>query len=216
MIEAVLAGNSPQKNYQQALELALERAKKARVEDLELLGVEGDSAGRFLIPSLGGKFEVDLVVGRVGDCSGGDASVAWAILVLHYLASRPGKYGVGNTECISFMDIPEARGYAKPYQGRVINRFLHTAGKEEARFRSAAAGLAGVEVADGNAAFEFLIFPRARVQVIWYGGDEEVGPGASFSFAREVAGLFCVEDIVVMAELLVSALSEAGGHSAKK
>lgn len=216
MIEAVLAGNSPQKNYQQALELALRRARKARAEDLSLLGIERDPSGLFLVPSLGDRFEVDLATGRVRDRSGADASAAWAILVLHYMASRPGRYGLGEAECISFMDIPEARGYAKPYRGRVINRFLHTAGKEEMGFRSAAASLAGEEVAGGDAGFKFPVFPRAQVRVIWYGGDEEVGPGASFGIAREVAGLFCVEDIVVMAELLVSALSKASKHSARK
>lgn len=142
--------------------------------------------------------------------------MAWAILALHYSACRPGRYSRAGDEYVSFMDIPEARGYAKPYQGRVIGRFLHTAGVDKVTFKSAAVGLAGEEVNLGDAAFEFAVFPRARVQVIWYRGDNELAPGASFSFGRNIPELFCVEDIVVMAELLVAALSKVGRHSAEK
>ena len=205
LIEAVLRGESPQKNYQQAYDLAIAAARKVPANALERLAVACKSADQLSVAVLAGNFHVDLTAGKVKDDLGQDAPAAWAILVLHYLVSRPPEVPVGGY--ISFMDIPDARGYARPYQGRVVKRFLYTAGRDEATFRSAAEKLAGKKVDAGDAAYEFALFPRAHMLVIWYRGDNEVSAGASFLYAREIADIFCVEDIVVMSELLVKALS---------
>ncbi len=205
LIEAVLRGESPQKNYQQAYELALAEVRKTPLAVLERLGVVSESPQQLSVAVLGGTFHVDLAAGTVRDDSGQQIRVAWAILVLHYLISRPSEQIGGGY--ISFMDIPDARGYAKPYQGRVIERFLHTAGRDEAAFRAAAKRLGGQEIDQADAAYEFAVFPRVRVRLLWYRGDEELGPGASFLYEKQIVGIFCVEDIVVMSELLVGALS---------
>ncbi|GAH55846.1 unnamed protein product, partial [marine sediment metagenome] len=205
LIEAVLRGESPQKNYRQAYELALAEVRKTPPAVLERLGVVGESAERLDVRVLGGTFHVDLAAGAVKDDGGQQARAPWGILVLHYLLSRPSEQLAGGY--ISFMDIPDARGYAKPYRGRVIERFLHTAGRDEATFRAAAKRLGGEQIDQADAAYEFAVFPRVRVQLLWYRGDEELGPGASFLYEKQIVGIFCVEDIVVMSELLVGALS---------
>ena len=207
LIEAVLRGESPQKNYQQAFDLALKRARQVQADDLLQLGVICESRNRLVVPSLTGTFHINLSEGTVLDQSGQNARMVWAILVLHYLASRPGRYGKPVEGYVSFTDIPQARSYAKPYQNRVIDRFLHTAGRNQASFQSAAARLGGASISVGDVAFEFRVFPQVRLRVIWYRGDEEVGPGASFLYEKQIVGIFCVEDIVVMSELLVGALS---------
>lgn len=208
-IQAILQGQSPQKNYQQAFELALERAREVQVDDLVQLGVIHESRSQLVVPSLNRSFYIDLLAGTVVDQGGQTVRAAWAILVLHYLVSRPGRYDQPAEGYISFTDIPQARGYAIPYEHRVIDRFLHTAGRDQAGFQSAAGRLGGEPVHVGDVAFEFRLFPQVRLRVIWYRGDEETGPGASFLFNRAATRLFCVEDIVVVAELLVSTLSRA-------
>ncbi|MCK4851021.1 MAG: DUF3786 domain-containing protein [Phycisphaerae bacterium] len=205
LIEAVLRGDSPQKNYRQAYELALAEVHKTPLAVLERLGVVSESAERLSVAVLGGSFHVDLAAGVVKDDSGQEARLAWGILVLHYLLSRPSEQLAEGF--ISFMDIPDARGYEKPYRGRVIERFLHTAGRDEAAFRVAAKRLDGKEIDQADAAYEFAVFPRVRVQLLWYRGDKEIDPGASFLYEKQIVGIFCVEDIVVMSELLVGALS---------
>ena len=206
LIEAVLRGESPQKNYQQAYELALEQVRKTlEPRVLKRLGVVSESPQQLSVAVLGGTFHVDLSAGVVTDDSGKEVRVAWAILLLHYLLSRPSEMSAGGY--ISFMDIPDARGYAKPYQGRVIGRFLHTAGRDEATFRAAAEQLGGEKIEAADAAYEFAVFPRLRVQLLWYRGDKELSPGASFLYEKQIVSIFCVEDIVVMSELLVGALS---------
>ena len=205
VIEAVLRGESPQKNYQQAYDLAMTAARKVPPSTLQRLAVVCKSAVQLSVPVLSGNFHVDLAARTVKDDQGHDATSAWAILVLHYLFSRPS--AMSSQDYISFMDIPEARGYAKPYQGRVVGRFLHTAGRDDATFRDAAEKIAAKKIEAGDAAYEFAVFPRVHVRIIWYRGDNEVSAGASFLYEREVADMFCVEDIVVMSELLVKALS---------
>ena len=214
LIEAVLRGENPQRNYQQAYDLAFAEVRKVPASVLDRLGVVSESAEQLRVAVLGGSFEVDLSGGVVKDAGGQKASVAWAILVLHYLLSRPSEMSGG--EYISFMDIPDARGYAKPYDGRVIGRFLHTAGADEATFRAAAKWLGGKEIQAGDAAYEFAMFPRVRMRLLWYRGDEEVAPGASFLYEKQIVGIFCVEDIVVMSELLVGALWPKQSRSERK
>ena len=204
-IRGVLQGQSPQKNYQQAYELALTEVRKVKPLALKRLGVSGQPGEVLVVPSLGRDWLVDLKAGRVTDPKGKDAPVSWAILVLHYLLSRPADEPPDSF--ISFMNIPEGRGYAKPYQGRVIGRFLHTAGREERFFRTAAQALAANPVEMGQAAFDFAVFPRAHLRVIWYAGDDELDPGVSFLYEQGITTVFCIEDIVVMSELLVGALS---------
>ena len=205
LIEAVLRGQSPQKNYRQAYELALAEVRKTPPAVLERLGVVSESPQQFSVAVLGGTFHVDLAAGTVKDDSGQQVRAAWGILVLHYLLSRPSEQLAEGF--ISFMDIPDARGYEKPYRVRVIERFLHTAGRDEATFRAVAKRLTGETIDQADVAYEFAVFPRVRVQLLWYRGDEELGPGASFLYERQIVGIFCVEDIVVMSELLVRALS---------
>lgn len=204
-VEAFLRGENPQKNYQQAYDLAIAAASKVSADALERLGVTCESTDRLAVPVLSGHFHVDLTARTVKDDRDQNAPPAWAILILHYLLARPRQ--IHPQDYISFMDIPQARGYAKPYQGRVISRFLYTAGRDTNTFSAAAERLAAKKIETGDAAYEFAFFPQAHVRIIWFRGDDELSPGASFLYGPEIAGLFCVEDIVVMSELLVKALS---------
>ena len=203
-IEALLRGQSPQDNYKQAYDLALVQARKVRPDQLGGLGVISESISRLTIPVLAGVFHIDLDAGKVTDQMGQEVSVYWAVLALHYLLGRPGPESI--ERYISFMEVPYARGYAKPYQGRVIQRFLHGAGRDGTTFSSAAQALAAQPIDSGDIAYEFAVFPRAHLRIIWYRGDDEIPPGASFVYAQDIVDIFCVEDIVVMSGELVAGL----------
>ena len=205
LIEAVLRGESPQSCYKQAFELALADARKVSPSDLAQLGVVCESPHRLIIPVLADAFHVDLSAGKVTDHSGQDISVFWAVLALHYLLGKPAAEPVDSY--VSFMEVQHARGYAKPYQGRIIQRFLHTVGRDEAVFTAAAKALAGKPIDTGDLAYEFAVFPRAHMRIIRYRGDDEIAPGVSFLYDKDIVDIFCVEDIVVMSGELIGALS---------
>jgi len=204
LIEAVLRGESPQSCYQQAFELALADARQVCPEDLTRLGVVCESPNRLVISVLAGAFHVDLAAGKVTDHSGQDISVFWTVLALHYLLGKPA--AEPPDRYVSFMEVPHARGYAKPYQGRIIQRFLHTVGRDESAFSSAAQALAGMPINIGDLAYEFAVFPRGHMRIIRYHGDDEIAPGVSFLYDQDIVDIFCVEDIVVMSGELIGAL----------
>ncbi|MHC4713891.1 MAG: DUF3786 domain-containing protein [Planctomycetota bacterium] len=198
-----------QTNYQVALDKAWAVLKGRPSGDIAALGAARVRPGVWRLPVLEAEFEVDIeaqsitVVDDEGK-PGAEPGVAWRILALHYLLA-PVHPGVPE-RLVSFAEIPEARGYSKPYQDRVIGRFCHTVGGEGEAFRRAGEALRGQVVSGGDLAIRFLVFPRLPVTVVWYAGDEEFPPGANFLFEDCVTDIFVVEDVVVTAERLVSRL----------
>ena len=63
--------------------------------------------------------------------------------------------------------------YAGVYQQRAIARLCATAGRDAERFRTAALAVGGRAAIDGDAAFDFDVFPQLSVRAIWYAADAE-------------------------------------------
>lgn len=199
-----------QNNYQVALEKAWDELEGRPSADLVRLGAT-EVAGRrgcWRLPVLDALFEVDIAQRRMGLAGEGggscEVSVAWRILALHYLLA--GVPVPAPTGLVSFEEIPEARGYGAPYRSRVVERFCHTVGKTRETFLEAARAFGGQEVSGGDCAVRLMVFPRVAITIIWYAGDEDFGPGASFLYEDVVHLVLVTEDIVVASERLVSRL----------
>jgi len=199
-----------QDNYRLALEKAWDRLEGRPPGDFVRLGAaEAPGKGACVrLPVLEAVFEIDLPNRRmaVAGAPGGsrEVSTAWGILALHYLQADvpvPAPTGL-----VSFEEMPEARGYAAPYRGRVIERFCRTVGRSRESFLSAARALGGQEVSGGDCAVRLMVFPRLPVTIVWYKGDDEFAPGASFLYEDVVSSVLVTEDIVVASERLVSRL----------
>lgn len=197
-----------QTNYALAVAAAAEKLRAVPVEDCAKLGAEALDDGRLKLPVLNAVFIVGPFAGMVALSGGDEVRVGWAVLALHYLASPV--EGMRGEPAISFAQIPDGRGYATPYRGRVIERFLHTAGRTEEGFRTASQGLGGQPVDLGDAAFRFDVFPRFPITVVWHAGDDELPPGAGVLYVPDAAERFSAEDIVVMSELLIGKLTGKG------
>ena len=197
-----------QHNYELAFSKGLEKARTVSAEDLLKLGVERARDGTLKLRVLESAFVLDLNAGSVTLADGGVVHVSWTILALHYLISAIDSIDVDPS--IGFAQMPDGMGYVMPYQGRVIQRFLHTAGRSEAAFREAARKLSGEAVHAGDAGYRFAVFPTFPVTVIWHAGDEELPSGATMLYTADADKRFSVEDIVVMSELLVGRLSGKG------
>ena len=107
---------------------------------------------------------------------------------------------------IIFADLATARSYAGVYQGRVIARLCATAGRDAAKLSAAAASLGGKPAAGGDAAFDFDIFPRISLRLIWHAPDDEFPASATLLLPANLESYLCSEDIVVLSESLVSRL----------
>lgn len=172
-------------------------------EQLRWLGAEPRD-GAWRVPVLDDAIEVDLSKSRVSTSDGREVGDAWRILALHYLlvTSRPER----REPEITFDDLPTARSYAGVYHGRVIARLCATAGRDGESLRAAAKTLGGHPADGGDAAFDFDVFPRVLVRLIWHAPDDEFPPSATLLLPANISDYFCSEDTVVLTECLVARL----------
>ncbi len=192
----------PQRNYQRAAEMAFERLAWQDPEQLVFLGA-GAQGKQWALPVLNSAFEVD-IEGRRVTTDGRGVGLAWTVLALHYLAvrSRPDRLAPE----VTFADLSTARSYAGVYDQRVIARLCATAGRTAAGLEQAARLLGARPGPGGDAAFDFDVFPRLTLRLIWHAPDEEFPPWATLLLPRNIEEFFCAEDVVVLSERLVARL----------
>jgi len=194
----------PQHNLETATHKAIEALRDQPDEQLAYLGAR--PAGHiWWLSVLNEVFHVDITGGQVRTADGIDVGPMWRILALHYLDVRT-RIEVASPE-ITFASLGSARAYADVYEARVTRRLCATVGRDAASLGAAAASIGARAVEGGDAAFEAAVFPRVSVRLVWYAGDDEFSPSAILLLPGNIESYFCVEDIVVMSERLVSRLS---------
>ncbi len=205
-----------QTNYEDARVLALAKVRSAAPETLEILGAVRPEPGICRLHVLDEEVRIDLTRGEVvyatgagfRPCAQSSATarvpIEWQILILHYLgADSPGKESSG---WLSFSEVAEARGYLPVFNQRVIGRLTGTAGRNRETFRSSCGRAGGARFDWGDEGYRFKVFPLLEVGIAWFEGDEDLPPGASFVYSNNVRSLLPVEDMVVVAEKMVSRL----------
>ena len=194
---------APRDYYRRATELGFEAVENQTSEQMRWLGAE-PAADMWKLPVLDDMFVVDLAARRVATSAGEEVQPSWRILALHYLAisAQPDRVEPE----ITFADLPESRSYNDVYQGRVIGRLCATAGREAERINTAAATIGGRVVEGGDAAFDFDIFPRVTIRLIWHAPDDEFPASATILLPRNIESYFPAEDVVVLSECLVARL----------
>jgi hypothetical protein len=192
-----------QRHLQRATELATAAVAVQSVDQLQWLGAEA-AGSTWRLPVLNETLLVDLSTERVATQTGLDVGPLWRILALHYLAtaSRPERLPPE----ITFADLATARSYAKVYRQRAIARLCGTVGGDSARLAGAAMGLGGRAAAAGDVAFDFDVFPRLTIRLVWYAGDDELPSDATLLLPPNIESYFTIEDVVVLSERLVSRL----------
>ncbi len=195
-----------QRHLQRATELAIAAVAIQSDDQLRWLGAEA-AGSTWRLPVLNETLLVDLSAERATTHTqaGMDMGPLWRILTLHYLAtaSRPDRLPPE----ITFADLATARSYAKVYRQRAIARLCGTVGRDSAQLAGAAMGLGGRAIAAGDAAFDFDVFPRLTLRLVWYAGDDELPPDATLLLPPNIESYFTTEDVVVLSERLVSRLA---------
>jgi len=157
------------------------------------------------LPVMGDIFCIDLSLKCVRTKAGQDVGPVWRLLAFHYLAIRS-RFPCGQPE-LTFGDLPEARAYSQVYRQRVCGRLCATVGRDRDSLAAASAATNGRPAGGGDLAFDFDVFPHLPLRLIWYAGDDEFSPSATLLLPRNIQRLFCLEDIVVLSERVVSRLS---------
>ncbi|MHC4717325.1 MAG: DUF3786 domain-containing protein [Planctomycetota bacterium] len=194
----------PQHNFQDAAAEAVQRLADQSHDQLRVLGATGEG-DLWKLPVLDDVLTVELSSGSVRTSAGEEVRPPWRILVLHYLCCRS-RPRVGELD-VTFADLPGGRVYAVNYDARVIRRLCATVGREAGTLTAAAEAVGGRRAEGADLAFEFDVFPHLTVRLLWYAADEEFDPTATVLLPRDVEGILCIEDVVVLSEQLVSRLS---------
>ncbi len=195
----------PQHNLQVAVTNAFVALSDQSTDQLEWLGVTVKD-DRWSVPVLADVMTVEPAQKSICVSDGKEIKPSWRVLTLHYL-------GVGVqpediVPAVTFADIRGAQTYAPIYQQRVINRLCATVGRNEQDLRKACLGLGGREVTgSADVSFDFEIYPRVHMKLLWYTGDDEFAPSASLLLPSNIDAYFCLEDIVALSEELISRLS---------
>ncbi len=186
------------------MELALETVRAQSPGQIRWLGADSRGNG-WRLPVLNESFDVDLTDGRIRTAGGAEVGDVWRILTLHYLSVTARPEGLAPE--IAFADLASARSYAGVYQQRAVARLCGVFGRDSDRLRAAAVGLGGRAVEGGDAAFEFDVFPRIRLRLVWHAADEEFPPSATWLLPANIESWFATEDVVVLSERLASRLA---------
>lgn len=193
----------PQRNLERATEMAFDALEHQAEEQFRWLGAEL-AAGVWQLPVLGSTLEVDVAARTVVGQDKKAVGPPWRIVATHYLAitTQP----ESREPEVTFADLPTARSYSSVYQGRVVSRLCYTAGRNAETISEAARAHGGRPVEVGDLAFDFDVFPRLTLRLIWYGPDDEFPPSATLLLPGNIELFLCSEDIVVLSESLVARL----------
>lgn len=128
------------------------------------------------------------------------------ILVLHYLMQKLKGLPELSSEWMSFKEIPESIGYYPAYKKRVIDPILRKYGANPEGVLADIERYPAKRVQQGDIGVVIETFPEAPIMITLWKGDEEFGPEANVLFDKSILKIFCVEDIVVLAEFLTHSL----------
>lgn len=129
-----------------------------------------------------------------------------AILILHYLAQRLKGLPEPTGEWVSFKELANIEGYYPAFRKRAVEPVIRKYGSNPQGILSVLERLPGRKAAQGDVAVCIEAFTGVPVLVVLWKGDDEFGPEASLLFDRNIAQIFCTEDIVVLAGMVAYAL----------
>ncbi|MCM8796635.1 MAG: DUF3786 domain-containing protein [Candidatus Omnitrophica bacterium] len=129
------------------------------------------------------------------------------ILLLHYLIRRFNGIVPPSGEWLTFRELSGVEGYAAAFRKRAIEPLIRKYGRNPEGIFSAQERLTAKRLQETDAAaMVFEVFPGVPVLVKIWKADEEFGPDANIFFDRSITGIFCTEDIVVLAGLIAESL----------
>jgi hypothetical protein len=122
-----------------------------------------------------------------------------AILLLHYLIRKlKGLPGLEN-QWISFKELEAGEIYYPAFRKRSIEPLLKKYGANPQALFAAGERLSGRSVKQADAAIVVEAFEGVPILIELWKGDEEFKAEANLLFDRSISGIFCTEDIAVLA-----------------
>jgi hypothetical protein len=195
-------------DYQGAIDLAAAELAKVPLQELaESSGFTVDGGKGLVTPFLDRTYRLSypgfLFSELEAPAEGAEKEIPLQeqVLILHYLQGALKSQIVGRG--VAYREIPGAGFYFSVFAKRAIEPLKKVFGENLAGFHAAAAALGGRSIEAGDAGYEFMLFPKAPLQLILHGGDEEFPAEATILFDAGIKDQLSPEDAAWLASLLV-------------
>jgi hypothetical protein len=200
-------------DYRGAIELARQELSCEAFEQiLERTGFEGQAGVFFRVPFLDRTYHVTYpgfeFAPEPSEGSGADSAevpLQEQVLILHYMMAPAPRSG--RARWVAYREIPGASFYFSAFTKRAIDPLVKVFGTRLAALESAAAKLAGLSIAEGDAGFEFQVFPHIPIRLIVWEGDEEFSAGGNILFDESIGEQLSAEDVAWLAGMVVYRLA---------
>ncbi len=93
------------------------------------------------------------------------------LMLFYYFLTADGVEPTG--KFISFADLVDGRIYAAAYQGYTGHELVQCFGENIEAIKSACTGQMGSPIQLADAAFNFLVFPKITIQLVYWLGDDD-------------------------------------------
>ena len=129
------------------------------------------------------------------------------VLILHYLSQKvAGLPGVSG-EYLSFNGLSVINSFAEVFKERSTDVIMKRYGDNVFDILSVLHNLPAKKINRADVAIVVEAFEDVPILIELWEADEEFGPEANILFDKTITKIFCVEDIVVLAEVVARAVS---------
>lgn len=157
------------------------------------------------IKLLGDEYSIDLQAQRILSLSCNAPPKDYvAILILHYLVSKFKGLPMLTGEWLTFRELSGIEGYQSAFRQRIIERLIKKYGNDPEKLLFVLERFPGESVKKGDFGIILDVFEAVPILIEIWKADEDFGPDANLLFDRSITQIFCIEDIVVLAEFVVS------------
>lgn len=191
-------------DYRQARALSIEKLASEPLKEIaRRSGFEAVDGKALRIPFLDRSYRVDYPEFAFSDQQETEREVPLQeqVLILHYLEAAGPVQPSGRW--IAYREIPGAAFYFGAFVKRAISPLKNVFGEQVAELTRPAEMLGAAKIEEGDAGFEFDLFPHLPLRLIVWSGDEDFPPEASILFDESAGRLLSPEDAAWAASLLV-------------
>ncbi|GAB60948.1 MAG: DUF3786 domain-containing protein [Candidatus Jettenia sp.] len=129
------------------------------------------------------------------------------VLILHYLSQKIAGLPVVSGEYLSFHGLSVINSFAEVFKKRSTDVIMERYGDNIFDILSVLHNLPAKKIDRADVAIVVEAFEGVPIFIELWEADEEFGPEANILFDKTIMKIFCVEDIVVLAEVVARVVS---------
>ena len=183
--------------------MGYEVALKKAWEDLAILKAPNDLSVKFMAD----EYSLNLAARNIFSLScNAPAKDFLSILILHYLAQKlKGLSGLSG-QWLSFRELSGIQGYYDAYRQRTIEPIIRKYGKQPDALKEVLGRLPARLSEGGDISIVVEAFVDVPLLIKLWKADSEFSPDANIYFDASIKNIFCIEDIVVLAQAVAGQL----------